>query len=215
MRAQIFFALDLAVNFFMPWLLYRASRPHVTETHAIMISAGAPMLWGIVQFARSRKVDTFSILSLAGIALSFAIFAFGGSPKVLLVRESLIVGATGVVFIVSALIGRPLMFELIRGITASFPAGETGRLAQAREELESFSDKPFFQRLMSKMTVGCGIFGIVEMSARMGLAFALPTERFLLFAPIARYAIAGLFVGWVYFYIVPAFRRQARTRTST
>lgn len=209
MKARVFFALDLAVNFLAPWILYRVSRPHVDETHAIMISAGAPMIWGIAQFARSRKVDTFSILSLAGIALSFVIFAFGGSPKVLLVRESLIIGATGSVFIGSALIGRPLMFELMRGIGASLPPGETGRLAQTREELEKVADKPFFQRLMSMMTVGFGVLMIVEMAARMALAFALPTERFLLLAPIVRYAIAGLAVAWVWLFVVPAFRREA------
>ncbi len=208
-RARILFGLDLAVNFLMPWILYRATRPHVDETHAIMISASAPMVWGLVQFARSRRVDTFSMLSLGGIALSFAIFAFGGSPKVLLVRESLVIGAIGVVFIVSALAGRPLMFEVIRGIAQSMPAGETGKLAEAREELESFADAPWFRRFMNTMTVGFGIFAIVEMLVRMGLAFALPTERFLLVAPIVRYAIAGVAVAWVYFYIAPAVRRAA------
>jgi hypothetical protein len=204
--------LDLAVNFLTPWLLYRASRPHVDETHAIMISAGAPMVWGLVQFARSRKVDTFSVLSLGGIALSFAIFALGGSPKVLLVRESLIVGATGLLFIVSALIGRPLMLELIRGMFGSMPAGETGHLARAREELESYADAPWFRGLMKTMTLAFGVFGIVEMAARMALAFALPTERFLLVAPIVRYAIAGVSVAWVFFYVRPAFRRNAAMR---
>lgn len=211
MRGRVFFALDLAVNFLMPWLLYRASRPYVDETHAIMISAGAPMVWGLVQFAVNRKVDTFSLLSLGGIALSLGIFAFGGSPKVLLVRESFITGAIGVLFIASALIGRPLMFELIRGIAQSMPAGETGMLARAREELESYAEAPWFLRIMTTMTYAFGLFGIIEMAARIALALALPTERFLLIAPIARYAIAAVPIAWTYLYVVPAFRRGARS----
>lgn len=192
----------------MPWLLYRASKPHVTEAHAIMISSGAPAIWGIVQFVRNRKVDTFSILSLSGIVLSLAIFAFGGSPKVLLVRESLIVGAIGVLFILSAMIGRPLMLEVMRGVTNSMPASDGGKLARAREELETYAEAPFFRRLMTTMTVGFGIFGIAEMAARMALAFTLPTERFLLIAPVVRYAIAGVSLIWVWFYVVPVFRRE-------
>jgi hypothetical protein len=204
-----FFALDLAVNFLMPWLLYRASRPHVDETHAIMISACAPAAWGLVQFARNRKVDTFSVLSLAGIVFSFAIFALGGSPKVLLVRESLIIGATGLIFIVSALIGRPLMLGLIRGATENMPIGETGMLARAHHVIESYADARWFRRLMNTMTVAFGFFFIVEMAARIALAFTLPTERFLILAPVVRYTIAGISIAWVYLFVVPAFRREA------
>jgi hypothetical protein len=209
LRGRLILALDLLVNFLMPWLLYRASRPNVDETHAIMISAGAPMVWGLVQFARSRKVDLFSILSLGGIAFSFAIFALGGSPKVLLVRESLIVGAIGVVFLVSALIRRPLMFALIRGIVESMPQGENGKLAQARDELKSYAGAPWFGRLMTAMTVAFGLLGITEMAARIALAFTLPTERFLLVAPFVRYGIASVFMAWLFFYVAPAARRGA------
>lgn len=209
MGGRVFFALDLAVNFLMPWVFYRLSRPHVDEAHAIMISASAPMAWGLVQFARSRKVDLFSMLSLGGIVLSFAIFAFGGSPKVLLVRESLITGAIGLVFLVSVLVGRPLMFELARGFGKSMPAGESGMLARARRELESYADEPWFRRFMTMMTVVFGFFEIVEMAARVALALALPTERFLLIAPIVRYAILAVGFGWLFFYARPVFRREA------
>ena len=202
----MFFALDLAINFLAPWFLYHLSRPHVDEAHAIMISAGAPAVWGLVQFARKRKVDAFSLLSLGGIALSLAILALGGSPKVLLVRESLIAGVTGVVFLVSALLRRPLMFALIRATLQSMPSGKGG-MARAREEIELYAGAPWFRQLMATMTVGFGVFGIAEMAARMALAFTLPTERFLLVAPIARYVIAGIAVAWMYLYAVPAARR--------
>ena len=214
MWGRLFFAVDLAVNFLLPWVLYRASRPHVDETHAIMISASAPMVWGLVQFARSRKVDVFSMLSIGGIVLSLAIFALGGSPKVLLVRESLIAGAIGLIFIVSALFGRPLMYELIRALAQSVPAGNAGALARAREELDSYAGAPWFRRLMLKMTMALGLLGVAEMAARIALALTLPTERFLLVAPIARYAIAGVFMAWLFRYVLPAFRRESSQQQS-
>jgi hypothetical protein len=205
-RTRVFFALDLAVNFLLPWLTYRVARPHVDEAHAIMISAVPPIAWGLVTFARKRKVDAFSILSLGGIAFSLGVFALGGSPKVLLVRESFVSGAIGVVFLGSALIGRPLMLEVIRAMAKSMPPGEAG--AKMRHELEVYGDAPPFRRLMTTMTIAFGTLGIAEMAARIALALSLPTERFLLIAPIARWAIAGVVMGWVFFFVVPAFRRE-------
>lgn len=208
MRGGAFFFFDLAVNFLAPWLLYRASRPHVSEVHAIMISASAPMVWGLAQFARSRKLDVFSVLSLGGIILSLAVLGLGGSPKVLLVRESFVGGAVGIAFLISAMIGRPLMLELLRAMVQSVPPGGTGMMARARQEVESFGDSPRFRRFMTTMTIVFGLLGVVEMSVRIALALTLPTERFLVVAPIVRYAIAGVVMAWVYFVLAPAFRRE-------
>jgi hypothetical protein len=47
------------------------------------------------------------------------------------------------------------------------------------------------------------------MGARVALALALPTERFLIVSPIVRYTIAGAVVAWLYFTVVPAMRREA------
>jgi hypothetical protein len=215
LRGRLLFGLDLAVNFLVPWLTYRVSRPHVDEAHAIMISAGAPMVWGLAQFARSRKVDAFSLLSLGGIVLSLAIFALGGSPKMLLVRESLITGIVGVVFLGSVLIGKPIVLEVLRGFVASTPPGDTGPMSKARAELEMYGDAPAFRRLMTTMTIAMGLLALVEMAARVGLALTLPTERFFIVAPIARYAIAGLVMGWLFFFAVPSFRREIRAARAT
>jgi hypothetical protein len=62
---------------------------------------------------------------------------------------------------------------------------------------------------MITMTIVFGIFGIVETTASMALAFTLSTERFLLVAPIVPYAIAGVMMAWVILYVVATFRREA------
>ncbi len=50
--------------------------------------------------------------------LSIVTSALGGSPRILLVRESLAAGATGIVFLVSMLFKRPLIFYLARATVA-------------------------------------------------------------------------------------------------
>ena len=84
----------------------------------------------------------------------------------------------------------------------------SGKLARAREVLESNADAPWFRRLMTTMTIVFGLVGIAEMGARIALALALPTERFLLVAPVARYAIAGVAIAWIFFFVMPVFRRE-------
>ena len=208
-------ALGVLFNFLLPWAVYRLSVPHLGETHAIMATAVAPAVWGLVQFARSRKVDAMSGLVLSGIALSLVVLALGGSPKILLFRESLITGLGGLVLIGSAVIRRPLMFVLIR---YAFTSGQSaleavlpgGVAARARAELESFADKPWFRRMMTVTTIVFGLIIVAETVALVVLVFSWPTDRVLLTRPIVRNAAAGLILLWAFFYMVPAVRRGAR-----
>jgi hypothetical protein len=99
-RKRLLFGVGLPCNVLLPWLSYRVSEPHIGEAHAIMISAVVPLAWSLFEFARNRKVDVISILVLSGIALSLIAIAFGGSPRLLLFRESLVTGLIGLVMIV-------------------------------------------------------------------------------------------------------------------
>ncbi len=94
-------------NSILQWAVYRLSVPYLGETHAIIATAVAPTVWSLAQFARSRKLDAMPVLVLSWIALSLLVLVLGGSPKVLLFRETLITGLGGLVLIGSAMIGRP------------------------------------------------------------------------------------------------------------
>jgi len=106
--------LELAANLLLPWLAYRLALPYWGDVGALYASAAPPLAWSIGEFARSRRVDALSALVLFGIALSIVLLAMGGSARILLVRESLAAGATGLVFLISLLFQRPLIFYLAR-----------------------------------------------------------------------------------------------------
>ena len=101
-RKRVVLGLGVLFNFLLPWAVYRLSVPHLGETHAIVATAVAPGVWSLIQFARSREVYAMSVLVLSGIALSLVVLALGGSPKILLFRESLITGLGSLVLIGSA-----------------------------------------------------------------------------------------------------------------
>ncbi|WP_341774673.1 VC0807 family protein, partial [Burkholderia cepacia] len=118
MKIRVAFVAELAVNFVLPWVVYRLALPSWGESGALYASAVPPLLWGIVEFARTRRVDALSAIALLGIALSIALMAGGGSPRLLLVRESFVSGTIGVVFLVSLVFKRPITYYLTRETVA-------------------------------------------------------------------------------------------------
>jgi hypothetical protein len=218
-RKRLLFGLGLLCNFLLPWGVYRLNEPHVGESHAIMISAVVPLVWSLVELARNRKVDVMSALVLGGIGLSLVAIVFGGSPKLLLFRESLITGLIGLVMIGSAVVRRPLMRVLVTASARAFSDPDSdvaavlpsAAFARAREELESYADKPWFLRIMSTMTVVLGLILVTETLARCALIFSLPTEKVLLLGPVVKYAAVGLLMLVTLVYFVPAVRRGERS----
>ena len=96
----------------LPYAVYSALQPRLGDVRALLASSAPPILWSIVEFARNRRVDALSLFVLAGIALSLLAFIGGGSVKFLQLRENLVTGAIGLVFLGSAAIGRPVIYEL-------------------------------------------------------------------------------------------------------
>ncbi|OYV40859.1 MAG: hypothetical protein B7Z80_03425 [Rhodospirillales bacterium 20-64-7] len=195
--------LEVAFNFVLPWACYKLVKAHGGgEVHAILASSAPPMLWSIAEFLRRRRIDALSILVLGGIFLSLAMFAIGGSAKLLLVRESLITGAIGLAFLVSALIRRPLIYVIASAMLARQSATDHAEFVAKRE-------RPGFKRMMGVMSVVWGLGLIGEACLRIALVFALPVSTYLIVAPIAGYGTFGALGIWTYFYAEAARRRAA------
>jgi hypothetical protein len=192
-RKRMMIALEILFNFVLPWACYRLAKPSLGEVHAIMASAVPPIAWSLAEFARSRRVDAISVLVLGGIALALVGFALGGSPKLLLLRESLVTGAFGLAFIVSTLLGKPLVHVLVR-------ASLSRRSSEERDEFEAQNAKPGFKRMMSVITLVWGTGLVAETAVRAALLFRLPVGRFLIVSPILGYGLIGLLMLWTFLY---------------
>ena len=115
----------MLVNLALPYLIYTLAQPRSGDVSALMASSGPPMLWSVVEFARNRRIDALSMVVLLGMGLSLLAFLGGGSVRFLQLREKLVTAFIGVVFLGSAAIGRPLMYELVR----AFWRGQRSRIA--------------------------------------------------------------------------------------
>ena len=140
---------EALVNFVGPFLIYDLSKPSLGDVHALMASSAPPIGWSIIEFVRKRRVDALSMLVLTGIALSLLAFFGGGSAKFLQLRERMVTGLIGLIFLGSAAIGRPLIYQLARATTMR-------RSPSQLAELESLRDNVYFRRTMMVMTLVWG-----------------------------------------------------------
>jgi hypothetical protein len=111
---------DLALNAIVPAVLYKLSKHYVSssELTALLIATTFPVGKSILDLLRHGQVDPVSMVVLLGIAASGVALFFGGSPRLLLVRESIFTGAFGLACFFSLLLPRPMMFYFARHFMA-------------------------------------------------------------------------------------------------
>ena len=202
MKVRSGFVLELAVNFLLPWLVYRYAHPYLGETGALIASAVPPIVWSLIELARFRRVDALSMMVVAGILLSVAAMALGGSPRMLLLRESLVSGAIGVAFLLSLPMRRPLIFYLARASVAREMEGGAARFEALWQE------RPGLPTTLRLMTLVWGVGLTAETALRAWMALTWPIERFLVVSPFIGYGIYGGLMLWTLWY-----RKSMRKRS--
>jgi uncharacterized membrane protein len=181
---------EILVNLFLPWLVYRLTLPALGSLGALYASAAPPLIWSLVEFAKVRRVDALSVVVLLGIGLSIALMAVGGSTRVLLVRESLVSGLIGVVFLFSLLRERPIIYYLARATIARQQADGVSRFEHV------WNERPLLRANLRMMTAIWGAALTAETVLRCWLAWHWPVERSLIVLPIISYTIYGVLMGW-------------------
>jgi hypothetical protein len=192
---KFFTVLDFVINLGGPFLVYQMAAWHMSETAALMLSSAPPVLWTIVQLIWSRSLDALSLLVITGIALSLGATLLGGSPRLLLVRESFITGIFGLVFLGSLFFPRPLMFHIVKTTVIKKGSGAEGAEAFASEW-----SIPGFRSTFYMMTIVWGIGLLVEAILKFLLAFTLSIQQFLVASPIISYSIYFGLMGWSFWY---------------
>ena len=192
-------AVEVVINFALPFLIYDLARRDLGDVHALIAASGPPIVWSLVEFARKRRVDAVSMLVLAGIALSLLAFIGGGGARFLQLREKLVTALIGLVFLGSAAIGRPLIYQLARASMRRRSASEAAEFEARRDDLR-------FRRVMTTMTLVWG-FGLVgEAAASAALVFQMSIGTYLLVSPVLGYGTMGGLSLWTFWYA----RRQRR-----
>src|SRR3954453_8798544 len=136
------FLVEALVNFILPFVIYTYAEARLGDVRALLASSAPPILWSLVEFARHRRLDALSVLVVSGIALSLLAMLGGGGVRFLQLREKLVTGVIGLVFLGSALIGKPLIYELAR-------ASMRRKSEEGAQQFEALNIHAGFRRTMT------------------------------------------------------------------
>ena len=195
------------VNFLLPFAIYTYAEAPLGEVRALLVSSVPPILWSMVEFARHRRLDALSVLVVSGIALSLLAMLGGGGAKFLQLREKLVTGVIGLVFLGSALIGKPLIYELARASMRRKSEGEAQRF-------EALQVNAGFRRTMTLMTLVWGMGLLADVAISVALVFTLSIREYLIVNPIISYATMGGLSLWTVLYGRRAKRRGEARRAA-
>jgi hypothetical protein len=188
-RPYVEFGAEVLVNFVLPFALYAWLQSSVGDVGALMISTVPPLAWSIFEFVRRRRIDALSLLVLTGILLSLVAFFGGGSVQFLQLRENLVTGLVGLLFLGSVAIGRPLIYYLARASMHRQSPSKASRFAALR-------DDPAIKRAMRVMTLAWGVALVGQCALASSLVFTLSIEQYLVVSPIVGYALLGAMTVW-------------------
>jgi len=177
-----------------PYVIYSLANRVLGSAGALMVGAVPPIARAVFEFARHRRVDALSLIVLTGIAFSLIAFFGGGGVRFLQLREHLVAAAIGLVFLGSATIGKPLIYQLARA-----------RLRRRAEHdhlrvIESLSDHPIFRAAMLTMTLAWGFGLIAESAVASALVFLLPIPTFLMVSGILGFGAGISLTAWTFWY---------------
>jgi hypothetical protein len=184
---------EIVVNFVLPYIIYSYASDRLGEVGALLASSLPPIAWSAVELIRNRRLDALSLIVLGGIALSILAFFGGGSARMLQLREKLVTGVIGLVFLGSTLIGRPLIYELAR-------AGMRRKASPELAEFEALRDQKPFRRTMMIMTVIWGVGLLADVAIGAALIFSLTIREYLIVSPLVGYGIMGGLSFWTFWY---------------
>jgi hypothetical protein len=184
----------------LPFVIYNYAETRLGDVRALLASSAPPILWSLVEFARHRRLDALSVLVVSGIALSLLAMLGGGGVRFLQLREKLVTGAIGLAFLGSALIGKPLVYELAR---ASMRRKSDG----GAEQFEALQVHAAFRRTMAVMTLVWGLGLLADVAVSVVLVFVLSIRDYLIVNPILGYGTMGALSLWTFLYARRARRR--------
>jgi len=194
---------DLLLNAAVPTAVFAfGRRAGLDEVPALLWAAVVPAAIAAIGLARKRTIDPIAAIAIVSIVVSIIGAEIGGGPKVLLIRESFVTGALGLLCLVSLALPRPLMFYFGRWFATR---GEPAAVAAFNAR---WAD-PMVRRTTRLITiVWAGAF-VGEFVLRVLLVFTLPAIVVLAVAPVLLGAITLATIVWTYRYIALARRRSA------
>jgi hypothetical protein len=186
-------AFSIVINAALPLMIFSLLKSYTTlsDFWALVVSGIPPILDSLVGVMRKGRLDVIAGIALLSIAVSLVLIFLGGSPRVLLIRESFITGALGLSYLVSLLFPRPLCFYFARQFL-------TGNVPERMMGFNALWKYPAFRFAMRRYTIVWGLGFLLEMGVRSFLVFTLTIQQFLIISPFVFYGFLGGLALWTF-----------------
>lgn len=159
-----------------------------------MASILPPLLWSLYELIKTRKLDALSIVVMASILFTVVATALGGSARMIQIRDALVTGIIGVLFLFSLLLRKPLLFHLAQAAMARNPDSDV-------PQMEVFWAQPGGPHVFRVLTLVWGIGLVAQTSLLCTLASIWPIGRYLLVSPFIGYGLLGMLLLWSFIYV--------------
>lgn len=183
----------LFLNGALPLLVYELLRSSMTSVGALSVATLIPLLDNAYVLIKRRKPDAFAVFMLISFILGLLMVSLGGSERILLVRESLVTVALGLIFLGSLLFPRPLIYYFAMRFTA-------GNDPQRMAAFASNWQYPYFRFVLRLMTAVWGIDLLGEAVVRTILVYRLSVVQFLAVSNFVLYGFIGAAIVWTVYY---------------
>ncbi|MFC0211048.1 VC0807 family protein [Paenibacillus chartarius] len=185
--------MTLLINGALPLLVYELLRSHMSSIHALTIATIIPLFDNLYSLIKRRKLDVFAVFMLISFALGLLMVTLGGNEQLLLVRESLVTAIMGLIFLISLLFPRPLIFYFAMRFT----------VGSDPERAAAFSSRwkyPYFRFVLRLITAVWGISLLGEAIVRTILVYRLTVSEFLAVSNFVMYGFIGFAIVWTIYY---------------
>jgi hypothetical protein len=166
-----------------PFVVYELLSGRTSEVTALAVGAAFPAAATLWTLLRTRRPDPIALMTLAGIVLGLVGALLFDSPLFLLLKESVVTGSIGLVFLGSLLAARPLTFVLARSMMATTQAERTA--------FEASWDDDRIRAGHRRTTLQWGAALLLDAGVRTALAFVLAPATLLAVSPFVAAAIIG------------------------
>jgi hypothetical protein len=189
-RALGSIGLSVVINAVCPYLIYRALAPHypANDVTPLLVSTVFPMIGLVIGIVRQRMVDVISIISLVEIGISILVTLAAADVRLALIARALQGTLTGVFFLVTALVNRPLFYYVAR----QFVAASAPRIVAGFQDANRRDEGRTFRRITAFWGVAV-IFGSV---INLALALTVSPADYLLYSPIFGIGTNVVMIAW-------------------
>jgi hypothetical protein len=138
----------------------------VNDANALAISPAIPAMWTIVLWVIRRRVDWIGLLGMFGFAVALAVSVLSGEGSLpLKLYHPAVAGTTGILFLISVLLRKPLLITLLR----TFKLGDPQRF-----------NMPLVHKKFTIVTAVFGVVLLIDTVIQVFMALTLSTGTYLI-----------------------------------